>query len=146
MKKFRVFTATAALLCFATSAVTTASAENGEVNVYTYRETKLIQPLFPNAGDRGSHVNISGVALTKHAPNKANAVKLMEFLASEDAQKIYATANNEYPVNPQVMPSDIVQSWGKLKPDPLPLENIAKFRKKASELVDKVNFDAGPSS
>jgi iron(III) transport system substrate-binding protein len=105
-----------------------------------------IKPLFPNAADRGSHVNISGVAMTKHAPNKANAVKLMEFLASEDAQKIYASANNEYPVNPAVSPSEIVQSWGKLKPDPLPLENIAKFRKKASELVDKVNFDAGPSS
>jgi iron(III) transport system substrate-binding protein len=105
-----------------------------------------IKPLFPNANDRGSHINISGVALTKHAPNKANAVALMEFLASEEAQKIYASANNEYPVNPTVLPSEIVQSWGKLKPDPLPLENIAKYRKKASELVDKVNFDAGPSS
>ena len=60
-----------------------------------------IKILFPNAGDRGSHVNISGMALAKHAPNKANALKLMEFLASEDAQKIYATANNEYPVNPR---------------------------------------------
>ena len=105
-----------------------------------------IKPLFPNANDRGSHVNISGMALAKHAPNKANAVALMEFLASEEAQGIYATANNEYPVNPKVQPSEIVQSWGKLKPDPLPLENIAKYRKKASELVDKVNFDAGPSS
>jgi iron(III) transport system substrate-binding protein len=105
-----------------------------------------IKPLFPNAGDRGSHVNISGMALAKYAPNKPNALKLMEFLASEDAQKIYATTNNEYPVNPKVEPSEIVQSWGKLKPDPLPLENIAKYRKKASELVDKVNFDAGPSS
>ena len=107
---------------------------------------KAIKPLFPNAKDRGSHVNISGMALAKYAPNKANALKLMEFLASEQAQKIYALANNEYPVNPKVEPSDIVKSWGTLKPDPLPLENIAKYRKKASELVDKVNFDAGPSS
>ena len=61
-----------------------------------------IKILFPNAADRGSHVNISGMAMAKHAPNKANALKLMEFLASEDAQKIYATANNEYPVNPSV--------------------------------------------
>jgi iron(III) transport system substrate-binding protein len=105
-----------------------------------------IKPLFPNANDRGSHVNISGMALAKNSPNKANALKLMEFLASEDAQKIYASANNEYPVNPKVEPSDTVKSWGKLKPDALPLENIAKYRKKASELVDKVNFDAGPSS
>jgi iron(III) transport system substrate-binding protein len=105
-----------------------------------------IKPLFPNAADRGSHINISGVALAKYAPNKANAIKLMEFLASDEAQKIYATANNEYPLNPQVAPSEIVQSWGTLKPDALPLENIAKYRKRASELVDKVNFDAGPSS
>ena len=105
-----------------------------------------IKPLFPNANDRGSHVNISGMALAKNAPNKANALKLMEYLASEQAQKIYATANNEYPVNPAVEPSEIVKSWGKLQPNSLPLENIAKYRKKASELVDKVNFDGGPSS
>ncbi len=105
-----------------------------------------IRPIFPNANDRGTHVNISGMAMAKNAPNRAAAVKLMEFLASDEAQKIYATANNEYPVGPGVPPSDIVKSWGTLKADPLPLENIAKYRKRASELVDKVNFDAGPSS
>lgn len=105
-----------------------------------------IKVLFPNAQDRGSHVNISGMALTKHAPNKENAIKLMEFLASPDAQALYAQANNEYPVNAAVAPSDVVASWGKLNPDKLPLEDIAKLRKKASELVDKVHFDAGPSS
>jgi iron(III) transport system substrate-binding protein len=105
-----------------------------------------IRPIFPNANDRGTHVNISGMALAKNAPNKAAALKLMEFLASDDAQRIYAAANNEYPVSPGVPPSDIVKSWGALKADPLPLENIAKYRKRASELVDKVNFDAGPSS
>ena len=107
---------------------------------------KAIKPLFPNANGRGSHVNISGMALTKHAPHRADAVKLMEFLASDEAQKLYAEANNEYPVNPKVTPSAIVQSWGPLKPDPLPLENVAKYRKRASELVDKVGFDAGPAT
>lgn len=105
-----------------------------------------VKMLFPNAGDRGSHVNISGVALAKNAPNKANAVKLMEFLVSDDAQKIYAEVNNEYPVSASVQPSDIVRSWGTLKPDLLPLENIAKYRKKASELTDKAGFDAGPGA
>jgi iron(III) transport system substrate-binding protein len=105
-----------------------------------------IKLLFPNAGDRGTHVNISGMAMARHAPNQANALKLMEFLASDEAQEIYATANNEYPVNPKVSPSEIVRSWGALKADPLPLENIGKYRRRASELVDKVNFDAGPSS
>jgi iron(III) transport system substrate-binding protein len=105
-----------------------------------------IRLMFPNANDRGTHVNISGVAMAKNAPNRAAALKLMEYLASDEAQKIYATANNEYPVGAGVQPSDIVKSWGALKADPLPLENIAKYRKRASELVDKVNFDAGPSS
>jgi iron(III) transport system substrate-binding protein len=105
-----------------------------------------IRVIFPNANDRGSHVNISGVAMTRYAPNRAQALKLMEFLASDEAQHIYAAVNNEYPVSPHVAPSAIVKSWGTLKPDPLPLANIGKYRKRASELVDKVNFDAGPNS
>lgn len=107
---------------------------------------KAAKIIFPNAKDRGTHVNISGAGVTKNAPNKANAVKLLEYLASPEAQKIYATANNEYPISPGVEPSDIVKSWGTLKPDSLPLENIAKYRKKASEIMDKVKFDDGPSS
>jgi iron(III) transport system substrate-binding protein len=105
-----------------------------------------VKVLFPNAADRGTHVNVSGAALLKHAPNRANAIKLMEFLVSPEAQRIYAEGNNEYPVNPEVEPSAVVKSWGTLKADPLPLEEIAKHRKKASELVDKVRFDSGPTS
>ena len=105
-----------------------------------------IRLMFPNANDRGTHVNISGVAMARNAPHRAAALKLMEFLVSDEAQKIYATANNEYPVSRHVQPSAIVAGWGSLKADPLPLENIGKYRKRASELVDKVNFDAGPSS
>jgi iron(III) transport system substrate-binding protein len=107
---------------------------------------KAVKIVFPNAADRGTHINVSGIAAAKHAPNKANAVRLLEFLSSAEAQQIYATANNEYPVNPAVAPSEVVKSWGALKPDALPLEAISKYRKKASELVDKVGFDAGPSS
>jgi iron(III) transport system substrate-binding protein len=105
-----------------------------------------VRIIFPNAKDRGSHVNISGMALTKSAPNKANAIKLMEFLASEEGQRIYAEVNNEYPVNPKVPVSATVKTWGELKPDALPLENIAKYRKKASEIMDKVGFDKGPGA
>jgi iron(III) transport system substrate-binding protein len=105
-----------------------------------------VKILFPNAADRGTHVNISGMALARNAPNKTNALRLMEFLVTDQAQKIYAEANNEYPVSGRIEPSAIVKSWGPLKPDPLPLENIARFRKRASELMDKVGFDAGPGS
>jgi len=73
-------------------------------------------------------------------------VTLMDFLASEEGQRIYAEVNNEYPVSPKVEPSAVVKSWGTLKADQLPLAAIAKHRKKASELVDKVGFDAGPGS
>lgn len=104
-----------------------------------------VRIIFPNAGDRGSHVNISGMALTRHAPNKANALKLMEFLASEEGQRIYAEVNNEYPVNPKVPASAAVQAWGNLVPDKLPLGAIAQNRKRASEIMDRVGFDGGPT-
>jgi iron(III) transport system substrate-binding protein len=120
--------------------------ETDEKNPEQKKWAAAIRIIFPNANDRGTHVNISGVAMTKNAPNRAAALKLMEFLASDEAQQIYAAVNHEYPVSPHVQPSAIVQSWGTLKADALPLENIGKYRKRASELVDKVNFDAGPSS
>jgi iron(III) transport system substrate-binding protein len=105
-----------------------------------------IKVLFPNANDRGTHVNISGMALAKNSPNRDNAVKLMEFLASDEGQKLYGEQVFEYPVEPGVEPSDIVKAWGTLKPDALPLADIAKNRKAASELVDKIGFDEGPAS
>lgn len=107
---------------------------------------RSVRILFPNAADRGSHVNVSGVALTRHAPHREQAQKLIEFLVSDEAQQIYAATNNEYPINPRIAPSETVRSWGPLKPDTLPIDNLARYRKKASELVDKVGFDAGPSS
>ncbi|WP_321499388.1 Fe(3+) ABC transporter substrate-binding protein [Breoghania sp.] len=107
---------------------------------------RSVKILFPNAEERGSHVNISGMVLTKHAPNRENAVKLMEFLTSDEAQGLYAEINFEYPLNPHVQPSELVSSWGKLHPDSLPLIEIARHRQEASELVDEVAFDDGPSS
>lgn len=105
-----------------------------------------VKMLFPNSADRGTHVNISGASLAKHAPNKANGAKLIEFLTSEKAQKIYAEVNHEYPVKPGVAASSLVQSWGAFKSDPVSLEEIAILRKRATEMVDEVGFDDGPSS
>lgn len=102
--------------------------------------------LFPNAADRGTHVNISGMALAKHAPNKDNAIKLMEFLSSGKAQEIYAEQVFEYPVLPGAKVSDVVASFGAIKPDALPLVDIAANRKTASELVDKVGLNDGPTN
>ena len=102
--------------------------------------------LFPNTEDRGTHVNISGMVLAKNAPNKDNAIQLMEFLSSEGAQKIYASDNFEYPVKRGVTPSELVASWGAFKPDTISLNIVAENRAKASDLVDQIGFDSGPSS
>jgi len=97
--------------------------------------------IFPNQDDRGTHMNISGVALTKAASNKENAIKLMEYLSSPDAQQYYAQVNHEYPVNQSVKPSELVQSWGEFKYDALPLSEIAKYRNDASRMADEVGYD-----
>ncbi|MEZ5923645.1 MAG: Fe(3+) ABC transporter substrate-binding protein [Hyphomicrobiaceae bacterium] len=105
-----------------------------------------VKVLFPNAKERGTHVNLSGAALMKNAPHPAAGLALIEFLASGDAQGVYAGTNHEYPVKEGVAPSALVESWGTLRPDPMPIETIAKLRKQASELVDRTGFDDGPSS
>ena len=105
-----------------------------------------VNMLFPNTADRGTHVNVSGAVVAKNAPNRDNAVRLLEFLASDKGQEMYAEVNYEYPVKDGVPWSKLVESWGTFKADPIQLDEIASFRKKASELVDKVGFDDGPSS
>nr|WP_245597622.1 Fe(3+) ABC transporter substrate-binding protein [Psychromonas aquimarina] len=96
---------------------------------------------FPDQKTNGSHVNVSGVVLAKYAPNKENAVKLMEFLSDDTAQQMYAEVNYEYPVKESVQPSKLVASWGTFKADPLPLAEIAKQHEAAVKLLDEVKFD-----
>ncbi|MER2536087.1 MAG: Fe(3+) ABC transporter substrate-binding protein [Rhizobiaceae bacterium] len=105
-----------------------------------------INVLFPTFENGGTHVNISGAALAKNAPNKDNAVKLLQFLSSDEAQQIYAEKNFEYPVEPGLAASEMVTAFGELKADTLPLAEIGANRKAASEMVDRVGLDDGPSS
>lgn len=102
---------------------------------------KVIRPTFANAKSSGTHVNISGAAVAKNAPNRNNAVKLLEYLLSPEAQALYAQADYEYPVRTGVKLDPVVASFGPLQVDPLPLAEIARNRKLASQLVDKVGFD-----
>lgn len=95
---------------------------------------------FP-AGAHGTHFNISGVAVAKHAPNKANAVKLIEYLSGDKAQALYAELNHEYPVKADISPSKIVKEWGSYSIDAIKLEDIAKNHKTALKLLDEVKFD-----
>ena len=105
-----------------------------------------LKVIFPDAEGPGTHVNVSGMAMAANAPNREEALKLMEFLASPEAQEIYAGEVYEYPVAPGAEPSELVASFGTLDPDPTPLATIAGHRRLASELVDRVGYDDGPSS
>jgi iron(III) transport system substrate-binding protein len=102
---------------------------------------EAINVILPTFEGGGTHVNISGLALAKYAPNKANAEKFMEYMVSDDAQHLHAEANSEYPVKQGIKIHPTIASFGELKADTVAIAEIAKLRKKASELVDKVGFD-----
>ena len=100
-----------------------------------------INVLLPTFEGGGTHVNVSGASIAKYSPNRAAAVRFLEYLVSDAAQKIYAEANGEYPVKPGVAVHPIIAALGPLTVDPLPLADIARHRAAASRLVDKVGFD-----
>jgi iron(III) transport system substrate-binding protein len=100
--------------------------------------TKVILPTFEGGG---THVNVSGVVLAKHAPNPANAMKLIEWLVGENAQHIYADSNYEYPIRAGIPINPTIAGYGNLKADNLSLSKIAENAKAAATLVDKVGFD-----
>ena len=102
---------------------------------------EAVNVIFPNQAGRGTHMNVSGVALTKHAPNKDNAIKLMAFLASETSQEMYAQKNAEYPVKPGIAWSDLQNSWGSFKEDSLSLSVVADNRATAIKLADEVSYN-----
>lgn len=95
-----------------------------------------IKIFFPNQASRGTHINVSGAGVAKYAPNKANAIKFIEFLASKEAQEIFAKANYEYPVNKEVVSSDLLKSWGNFKEDTLSLTKLGENNKKAVIVFD----------
>jgi len=96
---------------------------------------------FPVFEGGGTHVNISGVAMTAHAKNADDALAFMEYLTSPAAQGIYAAANYEYPVSPEVAASQVVASWGSFTPDTLSLPTLASERGAALKLTQEVDFD-----
>ncbi len=100
-----------------------------------------VQIVFPVFEGGGTHMNISGIAMTKAAPNHDAAQKLMEWLTMDTAQKIYAETNHEFPVKPGVERSALVQSWGDFTPDSLNLIDLARLRPDALKLIETVDFD-----
>jgi iron(III) transport system substrate-binding protein len=100
-----------------------------------------IKPLKTSFADGGTHVNVSAAAIARNAPNKDNAVKLIEYMLSPKAQELYGDGNFEFPVNAEAKESAAVKLLGVISPDKTPLTDIARNRKAAADLVDKVGFD-----
>ncbi|WP_345335041.1 Fe(3+) ABC transporter substrate-binding protein [Ferrimonas pelagia] len=96
---------------------------------------------FPNQADRGAHINVSGAVMAKHAKNAAGGQALIEFLSGQKAQQVYAELNAEYPVHPEVAPSEMVASWGAFKADVLPVYQLSEHHAQAMKLLDEVRFD-----
>ena len=101
---------------------------------------EAVSVFFPNQGDRGTHINVSGAGVTKYAPNKANAVKLLEFLSEAAAQQKFAEANHEYPVNPVIEASDLLKSWGDFKRDQVDISKFGAANSKAVEIFDQAGW------
>ena len=102
--------------------------------------SKAVRLIFPNQGDRGTHVNISGGAVAKHSRNKGRATGFLEFLTSGPAQKLYGSVNFEYPANPAVEPSDELKSWGVFKEDRIPIARIAALAPQAQRIIDRAGW------
>jgi iron(III) transport system substrate-binding protein len=100
-----------------------------------------VRIVFPTFEGDGTHMNLSGVAMTKYAPNPKEALKLMEYLSSASAQEFYAQSNFEYPLLKTAQASELVQSWGDFTPDSLNLMDVAKLRPTALRLIEEVDFD-----
>ncbi|MBF8982386.1 Fe(3+) ABC transporter substrate-binding protein [Lutibacter sp. B2] len=101
---------------------------------------KNVGVFFPNQEGAGTHINVSGAGVAKHAKNKDNAIKLVEFLSSEKAQKQFAEGNYEYPVNAKVEPSDLLKSWGEFKTQNINLSKLGEYNSKAMELFNQVDW------
>jgi iron(III) transport system substrate-binding protein len=101
---------------------------------------KKLKIFWPNQQDRGTHVNVSGAGITAHSKNRDNALKLIEFLASDDSQAWYSAVNNEYPVVQDAKISPTLESWGSFKQDTVDLSKLGKNNRAAVELMDYANW------
>lgn len=119
----------------------------GIVNTYYFGRLQHDKPeialalFWPNQNDRGVHVNISGAGITTHAKNPEGAKALLEWLSSADAQYTFAELNQEYPVNPDVKPSEQVQSWGTFKADQVNMGSAGRLQADAVKLMDRAGYN-----
>lgn len=99
-----------------------------------------VAPFWANQQTTGTHVNISGAGVTAHAKNRANAIKLIEFLASPKAQELFVEANFEYPANPKASVNAILAKWGTFKQDDINVAAAGELQAAAIKLADRVGY------
>jgi iron(III) transport system substrate-binding protein len=115
-----------------------ASGRSGDEQKAWSDEIRVVLPTFE---DGGTQVNITGAGVAAHSPNREQAVQLLEYLVSDEAQAMYAEANFEHPVNANAELAPLVAAWGEMTPDTTPLTEILPYRTRASEIVDEIGFD-----
>ncbi len=105
------------------------------------KAAQAVTLFYPNQDNRGTHVNISGAGVSKHAPNKDNAIALLEFLASDESQQWYAENNNEYPAVADVPMSETVASWGQFKADDIAVVKFGELNAEAVRTFDRAGWE-----
>ncbi|WP_305042040.1 extracellular solute-binding protein [Geoalkalibacter sp.] len=127
-------------------AIAAGQGDVGIVNTYYFGRLLKDKPelplalFWPDQQGSGVHVNVSGAGVTRHAPNPQGAIKLLEWLASEQAQNLFADANMEYPVNPRVAPHADVAAWGAFKQNPINVSRAGELQGEAIKLMDRAGY------
>ena len=124
------------------------SGQCGVTIVNTYYLARLLDDpkynnlnlFWANQNDRGVHVNISGAGIVKTTKNKTNAIKLLEYLSSEDAQDFYASANKEYPILKGALVHDAIRDWGEFSEDEINVSKLGSLQKEAVFLAQEVGY------
>lgn len=129
-------------------AIAAGQCDLGLVNSYYLGRLQRQQPDLPvalfwpdqAAGERGVHVNVSGAGVTRHSPRPEAARAFIEWLSAGEAQRLFASLNLEYPVNPEVAPDPLVAAWGEFRADDINLSTAGEFQAAAVRLMDRAGY------
>ena len=127
-------------------AIAAGQCQVGIVNTYYLGRLLVKEPDLPvglfwaNQSGSGTHVNVSGAGITKHAKNPAGAQKLIEYLSMEAAQSFYVDEDLEFPANPKVKPNSIIKEWGSFKPNLLNVAKAGELQATATKLMDRAGY------
>ena len=127
-------------------AIAAGQCQVGIVNTYYLGRLLVKEPDLPvglfwaNQSGSGTHVNVSGAGITKHAKNPAGAQKLIEYLSMEAAQAFYVDEDLEFAANPKVKPNSIIKEWGSFKPNLLNVAKAGELQAAATKLMDRAGY------